>query len=162
MAPELSPDRLAALAETYFDYYMAHHDELATLFPGIREMLDALKRRGCRMGIVTSKWRLPTLRTLQAFDLARFIAVAVCADDIEVRKPAPDPILEALRQLEGRPDDALMVGDGVFDIQAARAASVRSVAALWGSREVEALIAARADYAAASPQDVVALVESGG
>lgn len=162
VAPDLGPDRLEALAETYFDYYMAHHDELASLFPGIPEMLDALRRHGCRMGIVTSKWRLPTLQTLRVFDLDRFITVAVCADDVEARKPAPDPLLEALLQLDRRPDDALMVGDGVFDIQAARAAGVRSVAAQWGSREVDALIAAGADYAAASPHDIVALVASGG
>ena len=52
-----------------------------------------------------------------------------------------------------------MVGDGVFDIQAARAAGARSVAALWGTRELDALIAAGAEYAAASPEEVVALVE---
>jgi pyrophosphatase PpaX len=161
VAPGSGPDQIEALAETYSSYYMAHHDELASLFPGIPKMLDALTRRGCRMGIVTSKWRLPTLQTLRVFDLARFIEVAVCADDVGARKPAPDPILEALRQLAGRPDGALMVGDGVFDIQAARAARVRSVAALWGSREVDALMAAGADYAVASPEGMVALVESG-
>lgn len=162
VAPGAAPERIEALVEAYVAHYEAHHDRMASVFPGVREMLAALARLECRMGIVTSKHRRYTLLSLEAFDLTRFITVAVCADDVAVRKPAPDPILEALHQLKGRPEEALMVGDGVFDIQAARAASVRSVAALWGSREVEALIAARADYAAASPQDVVALAESGG
>jgi phosphoglycolate phosphatase-like HAD superfamily hydrolase len=54
-----------------------------------------------------------------------------------------------------------MVGDAVFDVEAARRAGVRSVAALWGTREREALLGARPDYVAPRPDDVVSLVVSG-
>ena len=53
-----------------------------------------------------------------------------------------------------------MIGDGPFDILAARAAGVRSVAALWGARDPEALMACKPDYMARVPGDVTTIVES--
>lgn len=155
------PGVIDSLVEAYVAHYEARHDQMASLFPGVYVMLAALKRRGCRMGVVTSKRRRSTLQALDAFHLRPFIGVAVSADDVKSRKPAPEPIREALRQLAGHPRAAWMVGDGVFDMQAARAAGVRSVAALWGTREVEALLAAAPDRIAASPPDVVAVVTGG-
>lgn len=156
----LAPDRVAPLVETYTAFYAAHQGQLASAFPGVREMLDALVRRGCRLGVVTSKRRRPTAGALDAFGLAPFITATVTAEDA-APKPAPDPIREALRRLDARESDALLVGDGVFDLQAARAAGVRSAAALWGAEDREALLACGPDYVVRSPGEVVALVASG-
>jgi len=160
-APDATPDQLDAVVTAYTAYYLAHHDRLAHLFPGVLEMLDALARRGRRMAVVTSKRRATTRRGLDVFGLHRFITTAVSADDVEHPKPAAEPVLAALRELGADPDEAVMVGDGIFDILAARAAAVRSVAALWGTREPEALRAAGPDYEAGAPGDVVAIVDSG-
>lgn len=153
-------DRVEELVNVYVAHYEAHHDAMASLFPGIPEMLADLSRLGCRMGVVTSKHRRYALLSIERFDLVHFIRVIVGADDVTRRKPEPEPVLEALRRLGGRTEESLMVGDGVFDIQAARAAGVRSVAALWGTREVKALLAAGPHFVARTPQDIVALVES--
>ena len=153
--------RVRDLVNAYIAYYEAHHNRLASLFPGVLEMLEVLKARGCRMGVVTSKRRRTTDMGLRTFNLTRFFDAVVSEEDVRSPKPAPEPVLEALRQLGEDPNDALMVGDGVFDMRAAQAAGVRSVAALWGTREREALVATRPDYAAASPADVVALVDAG-
>ncbi len=156
-----APSRVKTLMDAYLAYYDAQHDRLATLFPGVLEMLEALKRRGCHMGLVTSKRRYTTRLAVQAFALGRFFDAVVSEQDVPAAKPAPDPVLKALRDLDAQPHEALMVGDAVFDIQAARAAGVASVAALWGSREIEAVRAAGPDYEVASPNDVAALIGSG-
>ncbi len=146
------------LIEAYIAHYETHHDRMAALFPGVYEMLVSLARLGCAMGVVTSKRRRSTLQALDAFHLNPFIRVVLTADDLAVAKPAPDPIREALHRLGGHPSRALMVGDGAVDILAARAADVRSVAALWGAREVDAVLAAGPDYVVYTPGHIVTLV----
>jgi len=157
---QLASDRGEALIAAYTAHYEAQHDRLCRPFPGIPEMLAALAAHGCRQGVVTSKRRRATAQALERFGLGSWIQAAVCAEDVRVPKPAPDPILEVLIRLKAERRDAWVVGDAVFDIEAARGAGVRSVAALWGTREREALRAARPDYVAARPVDVVSLVIS--
>lgn len=146
------------LIDAYVSHYETHHDRMASLFRGVHEMLAGLRRLGCAMGVVTSKRRRSTLQALDTFHLNPFIRVAVTADDVAAAKPAPDPIREALRRLGGHPGRALMVGDGAVDIVAARAAGLLCAAALWGTRDIGAVLAAGPDYVAYTPRDVVALV----
>jgi pyrophosphatase PpaX len=153
-----SPDTVAALLEAYATFYDAHLTQLADVFPGIPEMLGTLRLRRHVLGIVTSKRGRATATSLQAFELAPFFGAAVSADEVEAPKPAPDPVIEALWRLAASRDDALMVGDGVFDIQAAQAAGIPAAAALWGTREQTALLACRPDYVVRSPAEVVTLV----
>ncbi|HKV45974.1 MAG TPA: HAD-IA family hydrolase [bacterium] len=156
----LAPARVPALIAAYTAYYDAHHDRLCALFPGVVEMLVRLDGRAS-MGIVTSKRRRSTTLALRAFGLERWIRAAVSAEDSPAPKPAPDPILEAARRLGAAPRDVLVVGDGVFDIRAARAAGARSAAAMWGTREGPALLAAGPDYVVATPDQVVPLAGAG-
>ncbi|MDR7481852.1 MAG: HAD-IA family hydrolase [Armatimonadota bacterium] len=157
--PGVRPEQVRRLMDAYLAAYEAEHDRLATLFPGVPEMLDALRARGCRMAIVTSKRRRTTELAMHAFGLHRWVAAVVTEQDVPRPKPAPDPIWQALRALGATPPEALMVGDGVFDIEAGKRAGTTAVAALWGTREAGRLRAAGPDYEAAQPADVVALVD---
>lgn len=156
----VAPNRVAALVDAYTAYYDVHHARLCAPFPGVPAMLAALGSRGCRLGVVTSKRRRSTAQALEGFGLTAWIRAAVTAEDVPAPKPAPDPVLEALRRLGSSPEEAVVVGDGVFDIRAARAAGVLSAAATWGTREGPALLAAGPDYVVATPQEVVSLVAS--
>jgi len=159
-AAHLAPHRTEEFVAAYTAYYDAHHDPLCRPFPGVPQMLAALASRGCRLAVVTSKRRRSTRQALERCGLASWIEAAVCAEDVRVPKPAPDPVVEALQRLRVTPSEAWMVGDAAFDILAARGAGVWSVAAMWGAREREALLAARPDYEVACPGDLVSLVAS--
>jgi len=156
-----SPDTIAALLEAYATFYDAHLRQLADVFPGIREMLRTLRLRRHALGIVTSKRARTTATSLQAFQLTPFFDAMVSADDVDVPKPAAAPIIEALRRLAASRDGALMVGDGIFDIQAARAAGIPAAAALWGTREQTALLACDPDYVARTPAEVIGILGTG-
>ena len=160
-AAHLAPGRADEFIAAYTAFYDANHDRLCRPFTGVPEMLAALAARGVRLGVATSKRRRSTMQALERCGLARWIGAAISAEDVPVPKPAADPVLAALARLGAAPADAWMVGDGVFDVEAARRAGVRSVAALWGTREREALLGARADYVASRPEDVVSFVASG-
>lgn len=156
----IAAGRIPELVAAYTDFYSLHVDQLAALFPGVREMLGQLAERGLRLGVVTSKRRASTAEALEKFGLRPFIRVAVSAEDVDAPKPAPDPIVLAAKQLGAASEETWMVGDGVLDMQAARAAGAASVAAVWGTRERDALLASDPDYVAERPEDVVEILSS--
>jgi len=128
----LAPDRAQELVEAYRAYNEPRHAGLE-FCAGMYELLVELRAEGARLGLATAKRRstveiafryLPQLEAL--FD------AIVCAEDTERHKPDPEPLLLALHMLEGEPENAAYVGDSPFDVEAAQAAGLRSVAVSWG------------------------------
>jgi phosphoglycolate phosphatase len=99
----------------------------AALFPGVREGLDLLRKAGTPMSVVTNKPRYFTERLLERAGVLAFFAGVVAGDDGVKKKPAPDMLLEASRRMGVAVERALMVGDSVNDVAAARAAGC----AIW-------------------------------
>ncbi|HEY5478632.1 MAG TPA: HAD-IA family hydrolase, partial [Gaiellaceae bacterium] len=82
--------------------------------------------------------------------------VIVTSEDTELHKPNPEPLLLALRKLEATPAEAAYVGDSPFDVEAANAAGLRSIAVTWGGiHPEERLLAAGPDAIVATPADLV-------
>jgi pyrophosphatase PpaX len=156
---DLDPNRVDELVAVY----RAHNEPLhATLeaFEGIFELLGELRRRGHRLGIVTAK-RVSTVHlAFERFPLLRELTeVLVGAEDTERHKPDPDPVLEALRRLGARPDDAVYVGDSPFDIRAGKSAGALAVAVGWGGiHPDERLLAEEPDALVRHPQELLELV----
>jgi pyrophosphatase PpaX len=137
----LDPARVDELVQVYREHNEPLHSELQAC-DGILDVLPQLARRGSRLGIVTAK-RTATVRL--AFEvipeLERYFDVVVGADDTERHKPHPEPILVALERLGADPARAAYIGDSPFDVQAAKAAGVFSVAVTWGRIHDEARLA---------------------
>jgi pyrophosphatase PpaX len=160
-------EQMRALDETRVDElveaYRLHNEPLhAELEPcaGIEDALDALRREGRRLGLVTAK-RQATIRL--AFEvlpqLEPVFEVVVGSDDTKRHKPHPDPILLALDRLEATPDEAAYVGDSPFDIQAARAAGVAAIAVGWGGiHEPERLAQERPDALVYSAEELLGVL----
>lgn len=157
-AAAIAPGLWEELVAAYERHYDDHSHRILRAFPGVPEMLACLRRAGVRLAVVTSKRRARTLRTLRAAGLATFFDCVVTDDDAPAPKPSPNPLRLALERLAIPPARAWMVGDAPFDVLAGRAAGVRTVAALWGTRDREGLLAVQPDYAAVEPSDVVRAV----
>lgn len=96
--------------------------------PGAPELLDALRRGGHQVGIVTRNTTAVAWRTLHAADLAGYFARdEVLGRDAAPAKPAPDGIRRLLETWGASPTDAVMVGDFHFDLEAGRAAGVGTI-----------------------------------
>jgi pyrophosphatase PpaX len=132
-----SAEKAPELVRTYREFYARHHEKRIRPFPGVLELLAELKSRGLLLAAVTSKKSFFAERGLEAVGLRRYFSVVIGEDDTQEHKPGPAPVLEALRRLRVPPECAVMVGDSPYDIAAAKAAGVRSIAVLWGpfSRE---------------------------
>jgi pyrophosphatase PpaX len=147
------------LVVTYRAFNVEHHDALAAGFPGVRETVAELGRRGYPIGLVTSKARGIALRGLRLNGLESQLHAAVYMEDTARHKPEPDPIWAALDrlQLRDRADAVLFVGDSTHDLIAGRAAGVRAAAALWGPFPPESLLALEPDYALATVDELLDL-----
>jgi N-acetyl-D-muramate 6-phosphate phosphatase len=102
------------------------------LFAGIGELLDALEQRSIPWGVVTNKPERFTLPLLDSLGVLRRAACVVGGDTVARAKPHPDSLLHAARALMLDPAACLYVGDDLRDVQAARAAGMRVVAAGYG------------------------------
>lgn len=101
-------------------------------YPGMRELLDELSCRDIAWGIVTNKLRRLAVPIIEQLGLADECAVVVGGDTAARNKPAPDPIIYALDELQLAPAAVAYVGDHRKDIQAGRGAGVSTVAVTWG------------------------------
>lgn len=146
------------MLSTYREFQHVHHDTLIQPFPGVREMLAALKDDGERLGLVTSKMEEFAWRGLRLVGLESFLEVAVFHDDTARHKPDPEPLLLAASRAGVRPETVIYVGDSTHDIAAGRAAGMRTVAVLWGPFDPAVLAAAGPDFTVARPADLPALV----
>ena len=124
-----------ALRETFLEYYAERLCVETRLFPGIVELLDALRTRGVRWGVVTNKATRFTERILGTLGLEP--DCIACGDTTPHLKPHPASLLHAARELALEPPQCVYLGDDLRDMQAAHAAGMRPVAVQWGYHHPE-------------------------
>jgi HAD superfamily hydrolase (TIGR01549 family) len=130
------------------------------VYPGVAEMLAALRAGGVRLGIVTGKGREAWDVTRALTDVGAF-EVVVTDDDVHAAKPDPGGLLAAAQALGIAPGEAVYLGDSTVDMRAGRNAGMRIGAALWAKaapgeaddfiRRIEPL---RPDWIFRTPSDV--------
>jgi len=130
--PEAGDETVRRLQLEYLDRYEERLCEQSTLFPGLGELLDELDRRGCPWGVVTNKPKRMTEPLLEQLGLRARSACTVSGDTLPERKPHPAPLLLAAHEAGVEPCSAVYVGDASRDIEAGRAAGMRTVAAAYG------------------------------
>jgi phosphoglycolate phosphatase len=122
----------ARLRERLLAIYAANLCRDTRPFPGVPELLDALRARGLNWGIVTNKPAFLTEPLVQQLRLAFPPACIVSGDSTVNRKPHPEPMLLACRQAGSEPPQCLYVGDAERDIAAGRHAGMKTLVALFG------------------------------
>ena len=147
----------AAVLESYLPYYAAHNRDKTAPYPGVLELLRALKAAGYHLGVVSNK-HAAGVRALCDYFFEDLLDVAVGNDDTYPPKPAPDSLLFAMEQLKVTPENVWFVGDSVMDVQTAHAAGVRSIAVTWGFQDEERLVAECPTALVCASQEIMALV----
>jgi len=128
----LDPERVEELIDVYSAHNIGLHDDLQPC-AGILDVLETLRAEGRALGVVTAKRRATLALAFEVLpELRRYFDVALGAEDTERHKPHPEPLLAALERLDADAAEAVYVGDSPFDVQAARAAGMASVAVTWG------------------------------
>jgi phosphoglycolate phosphatase len=125
------PDYLEKHA-AFLDLYEAGVAIETTLFEGMDELLLGLERRSIPWGIVTNKPARFAVPLIEALGLAERCATLVCPDHVAERKPHPEPLFLACREIGAEPRQAIYVGDHERDIEAGRNAGMRTIAVRYG------------------------------
>lgn len=133
--PDLDPAAREALVAPFLACYGEAVADHGHAFADIEALLARIERSGRRWGIVSNKPEALAHKVVEAMGWSKRCAVLVGGDTLPQRKPDPEPLRYACAQLGSDVDHCLYVGDDERDIQAARAAGMRSVVALWGYRE---------------------------
>lgn len=151
------PTLLEQCFEMFRSHYVIHCQDHTCLYPGIATLLMTLHTRGYRMAVVSNKLQSGVDELARAF-FHGVIEVVIGERPGIPRKPEPDMVEEALRQLGVSKDEAIYVGDSDVDLQTASNAGLPCISVLWGFRNRDFLIAHGATTFAESPQDVLGLV----
>lgn len=128
--------------ETYAkfrEHYLEHNLDTTSPYDGIPELLRELKRRGKKLAIVSNKFYAATQDLAKHF-FPDTIEVAIGERETIRKKPAPDTVLEALRQLGASKESAVYIGDSDVDIMTAKNCGLPCISVLWGFRDKDFLI----------------------
>lgn len=153
------PEDVPPLFDRYRAFWLANHDAWTHLFAGAGEAVRALRAAGHPIAVITAKIEAGAERTLRHVGLRDQVDVVVAADTVERCKPDPMPVHHALRLLDRRPVEAVMIGDSNHDLAAGRAAGTATAGVLWGAASREVL-APLADHLLAEPAQIVPLVQA--
>ncbi len=126
----------SALREEYLNIYDEVFTRSPVLLNGIAEALQAIENKQLKWGIVTNKPRRFTQRLIESIGLHQRAACIVSGDDASKPKPSPETLLLACKQVGVKPQACIYVGDAERDIQAGRAAEMKTVVALFGYIDV--------------------------
>jgi len=153
------PEVVEQLIASYNVAYLKNSAELAHAFPGTREVLEGLRARGLRTGVVTSKGRSRMESDAQRFGLEGLFDVLVTGDESAERKPHPGPVIDALHILGIDGGSAIYVGDGPQDVIASRGAGTLAVSCSYGLHGPEECLAEGPDYLIDDIRELPAVVD---
>ena len=144
--------------EDFTRHYGAHSRDRTRPYDGILEMLDRLSAAGVKHAIVSNKIDFAVKALSRAYFGERMCA-AIGDDPSRARKPAPDSVFAAMREMGVTAQETVYVGDSDVDVLTARNAGVPCVAVLWGFRDEACLRAAGAGRLAHTPDELREIIE---
>jgi phosphoglycolate phosphatase len=135
---------LPMFLERYSQYYLVD----TCLYPGVLEVLQCLQQAGKTLAIATQKPEPITHAILSGLKIDPYISMVVGPESITHRKPHPESLLKIIQSFQAEPQEVIMVGDMVTDVQAGQAAGTLTCAVTYG-------LGQRADLEAAKPDFVI-------
>jgi phosphoglycolate phosphatase len=127
-----SDDSFLSLRDEYLDLYDQVFTRSPKLFVGMDEVLNTLDKQKLKWGIVTNKPRRFTIPLVKSLDLLARAACVVSGDDAAKPKPSPETLLLACKEAQVNPENCIYIGDAARDIEAGKAAGMKTVVALFG------------------------------
>ncbi len=154
-----SPQRLldirADVKSRFLEYYSEHILDYTREYPGVRETLEQLG--AFEKAVISNKMESLSKKVLHGLGLSKYFIVVLGSDTTPEKKPSPLPVLKVLSDLRIRPDEAMIVGDSNYDVDAGKAAGITTVAVTYGYRQRDVI--SHADYLIDRMTDLTQLLE---
>ena len=123
--------------ERFLHYYSLHLTDFTVPYPGVKETLEKLS--AYRKAVISNKRESLSIQLLEDLGLSKYFDIILGSDSVKERKPSPKPLQYILAVFSLKPEEAVMVGDSNYDIEAGKAAQVRTIAVSYGYRDLEFL-----------------------
>ena len=145
--------------KTYRSFQIENFEKLIDIHQGVKEGIIELHRQGYKLGIVTSRLSDSAIRGLKHFGLMDYFESIIGADDTDKHKPDPTSAFMALKELGGKPEETILVGDSPFDVLCGKNAKIISVVVGWSALPMDMILKYEPDYVVESMEALMALVE---
>jgi len=139
--------------------YETESASTTSLVPGVVETLKALKKMRLKLALFTVNGEKSTNYILGTFNLTQYFDSVVTRDSVLSVKPNPMHLQAVLKALKVQPEEAVVVGDSVWDMKSAQELGVFAVGVLSGVSSPKELTHAGANVLISSPTDLIALIE---
>ncbi len=144
----------------FMQLYAENTSKRSQLYPGVREGLAWLQQAGYKLGCVTNKAAQFTEPLLKDLGIHDVFGIVISGDTLERKKPDPMPLLHAADFFGIEPADALMIGDSVSDVKAARAAGFQIICMSYGYNHGVDIREARPDAVIDSMAELASVLSS--
>ncbi|MFU7516810.1 HAD family hydrolase [Clostridium sp. HCS.1] len=133
--------------EVFSDYYNEHMMDMTKPYDGIINLLDQLRMKGIKLGVVSNKKHEFTIEIVNKYFGDRFNIVFGHRENYK-EKPDPSSVLEIIEKLDVLKSECIYIGDSNVDVITARNSGIECIGVSWGFRGKEELAKAGADYLA--------------
>ena len=140
-------------------YYGEHLQDYTAPYPGMLDVLDTLRAKGYKLAIVSNKIQ-EGVTPLNKEYFGDRLPVAIGERPGLQRKPAPDMVLQALKELNSTPNESIYVGDSEVDVATAENSGLLCIGVTWGFREESLHQELGVTHIARKADDIVSIVES--
>ncbi|MDR9793980.1 pyrophosphatase PpaX [Aeribacillus sp. FSL K6-8210] len=154
----INPEKAEEMVRRYREFNHAQHDLLVKEYDHVHETVRALKEKGLKLGIVTTKIRDTVMMGLKLTEMDSFFDAIITLDDVQHAKPHPEPVLSALKLLGSDPSNALMVGDNLHDIEAGKNAGTLTAGVAWSIKGREYIESLKPDFVLDKMSDLLNIV----
>ncbi len=147
--------KFEAVYATFRSHYLEHSLDTTHPYPGVADVLAELKRRGKHIAVVSNKFYAATQELCRHF-FGDTVEVAIGEREGIRKKPAPDTVDEAFRQLGVGKEDAVYIGDSDVDVATAKNSGLPCISVLWGFRDRDFLVSCGAKTFITEPSQLLA------
>lgn len=137
--PDHDPDFQLEVANKYREFYNSQAIELCPPFPSLGRVLEQLKSNDINITIASSKKTFLIDPVLEHHGLESFFSLVLGSNHVANHKPHPESVNQTLKHLGCEPDEAIVIGDSIFDLEMAKNASVDSIGITTGVHDREIL-----------------------
>ncbi|WP_273421003.1 HAD family hydrolase [Veillonella caviae] len=163
MRESLPPNTSDTDFETYLgefkEYYSKHLQDYTAPYEGILEVLDTLSAKGYKLAIVSNKIQ-EGITPLNKEYFGNRLPVAIGERPNLQRKPAPDMVLQALKELESTQEESIYIGDSEVDVATAHNSGLLCIGVTWGFRDESLHEKLGVTHIARKPQDIITIIDA--
>lgn len=157
--PENTPeDVFEECLKIYLDYYPNNLANKTAPYDGIIETLDKLKESDYKIAVVSNKFDSAVKELCEKY-FSDYLEVAIGETKEIKRKPAPDTVYEAMKQLDANKEECVYVGDTEVDVQTSKNAGIPCIGVTWGFRDREVLEKEGAKYIVDKPEEILEVLK---